>query len=112
MCLISCRSPRALSWGLATPAGSEEQWTMIHDGLLSLTVKDTRVGHQGMWMCIPGPVEGRDRHNEVIRSVSISKLRPNPSDFPGGPVAKNPPASVSDMGLIPGPGRFHVLRGN
>ncbi|XDA82749.1 hypothetical protein R6Z07F_012662 [Ovis aries] len=25
MCLISCRSPRALSWGLATPAGSEEQ---------------------------------------------------------------------------------------
>ena len=25
-------------------------------------------------------------------------------DFPGGPVVKNLPASVEDMGLIPGPG--------
>ena len=58
----------------------------------------------------PSPI--CSRHNEVIRSVSISQLRPNPPDFPGGPVAKNPPASVSDMGFIPGPGRFHVLRGN
>ena len=33
-------------------------------------------------------------------------------DPPGGPGVKNPPAIVRDRGLIPGPGRFHVLRGN
>ena len=26
-------------------------------------------------------------------------------DFPGGPVAKNPPANTGDMGFIPGLGR-------
>ena len=29
-------------------------------------------------------------------------------DFPGGPVVKNPSANAGDMGLIPGPGRFHM----
>ena len=33
-------------------------------------------------------------------------------DFPGGPLVQNPPANAGDMGLIPGPGRFHVLQGN
>ena len=33
-------------------------------------------------------------------------------DFLGGPVVKNPPANVGDMGLIPGSGRFHMLQGN
>ena len=28
-------------------------------------------------------------------------------DFPGGTVDKNPCANAGDMGLIPGPGRFH-----
>ena len=32
---------------------------------------------------------------------SVSSL-----DFPGGSVVKNPPASVEDTGLIPGPGRY------
>ena len=27
--------------------------------------------------------------------------------FPGDSVVKNPPASAGDMGLSPGPGRFH-----
>ena len=31
-------------------------------------------------------------------------------DFPGGSVDKNPPANAGDMGLIPGPGRSHVLQ--
>ena len=30
-------------------------------------------------------------------------------DFPGGTVDKNPPASAGDTGLIPDPGKFHVL---
>ena len=29
--------------------------------------------------------------------------------FPGGSVVKNPPANAGDMGLIPGPGRSHML---
>ena len=33
-------------------------------------------------------------------------------DFPGGPVINSQPANVGDTGLIPGPGRFHVLGGN
>ena len=33
-------------------------------------------------------------------------------DFPGGTVDKNLPAIAGKTGLIPGPGRFHTLRGN
>ena len=32
------------------------------------------------------------------------------SDFPGGPVVKNPPANTGDTGSIPGLGRFHMAR--
>ena len=31
-------------------------------------------------------------------------------DFPGGGVDKNPPAGAGDIGLIAGPGTFHVPR--
>ena len=34
------------------------------------------------------------------------------SDFPGGTVVKNPPATAGDMDLIPGPGRSHMPRSN
>ena len=34
------------------------------------------------------------------------------SDFPRGPVVKNPPANAGDMGSIPGPGRFHMMWSN
>ena len=36
----------------------------------------------------------------------------NNQDFPGGPVDKNPSANAGDMGSIPDPGRFHILRSN
>ena len=32
--------------------------------------------------------------------------------FPGGSVVKNLPANAGDMGLIPDPGRSHMLQGN
>ena len=32
--------------------------------------------------------------------------------FPGGSVVKNSPASAGDTGLIPDPGRSHVLQSN
>ena len=33
-------------------------------------------------------------------------------DFSGGPVVKNLHANAWDLGLIPGPGRSHVVWGN
>lgn len=33
-------------------------------------------------------------------------------NFPGGPMAKDPPANAGDLGLIPVPRRFHMPRGN
>ena len=33
-------------------------------------------------------------------------------DFPGHAVVKNPPCNAGDTSLIPGPGRFHMPRGN
>ena len=35
-----------------------------------------------------------------------------PWDFPGGPEVKNPPCNAGDMGLIPGPGKSHILQSN
>ena len=31
-------------------------------------------------------------------------------NFPGGPVVKNPLANAAEKGLIPGPGRPHMLQ--
>ena len=44
--------------------------------------------------------------NKKYRVKNINK------DFSGGPVVKNPPANVRDMGSIPGPGRCHMPQGN
>ena len=33
-------------------------------------------------------------------------------DFSGGTVVKNPPANAGDTGLIPGPGKSHMLQIN
>ena len=40
---------------------------------------------------------------------SLKKWR---QDVPGGPVVKNPPDNARNMGLVPGPGRPHMLQGN
>ena len=34
------------------------------------------------------------------------------SDFPGSPLVKNSPVNAEDTGLIPAPGRSHMLRSN
>lgn len=34
------------------------------------------------------------------------------ADFPGGAVGKNLSTKAEDTGAIPGPGRFHTLRGS
>ena len=41
-----------------------------------------------------------------LQEVALSR------DFPSGPVVKNVPVNAGDTGLIPGPGRSHIPRGN
>ena len=38
----------------------------------------------------------------------ILQLKIKKTDFRGGAVDKNPPGNEGDIGLIPGPGRFHM----
>ena len=46
-----------------------------------------------------------EKYNSAIKMNSLS-------DFPGGVVFKNPPASAGDTGSIPGPGRSHMPQSN
>ena len=50
--------------------------------------------------------------NRHIRTSKFTKLKEVCTDFPGGPVVKNPPANAGDMGSIPSSGRFHMPWGN
>ena len=47
-------------------------------------------------------MEAPKSYNLVTKKLKIT----------GGPVAKNLPANAGDIGLIPGPGRFHMPRGS
>ena len=49
--------------------------------------------------------DGEDR-------VLWNELRVSLGDFPDGTVVKNLSANAGDTGLIPDPGRSHMLRGN
>ena len=53
--------------------------------------------------------EHRSRH---LLEVSGSFKNPGDWDFPGGAVAKNPPANAGDTGSSPGLGRSHMMRSN
>ena len=47
--------------------------------------------------------------NLNIKNKTIKKWA---GGFPGGPVAKNPPANAADMCLVPGQGMSHMPWGN
>ena len=52
---------------------------------------------------------------DKMLSLSYNKRSANSNykkSFPGGPVVKSLPCNAGDTGLIPGPGRFHMLWGN
>ena len=49
---------------------------------------------------------------QMLSQPSISEINTTWSDFHGGAVVKNPPANAGDTGLIPGPGRSHMLWSN
>ena len=76
---------------------------------------------------VPGPIYFLPRLNRSLlasaggfRSLphgpfhpgSLLPQRRQAEHFPGGSVDKNPPAKAGDTGLIPRPGRFHMLRAN
>ena len=62
----------------------------------------------GIWW-----VEATDaaKHPAMHRKVPHNRVIPS-KNFPGGPVVKNPLANARDTGLIPGPGRSHLPRGD
>ena len=43
--------------------------------------------------------------------LSIQSIKTWSEDLPGGPAVGSPPASVGDTGLLPSPGRSHMLWG-
>ena len=48
-----------------------------------------------------------------LQNISTNKIiKMIIEGFPGGSVVKNPLADAGDMGLIPDPGRSHMLQGN
>ena len=42
----------------------------------------------------------------------VQKNKKKDEDFPGGPAVKNPPANAGEIGLILGPGIFHIPQSN
>ena len=55
-----------------------------------------------------GKTENIQQHGRFTLNHINNHIR----DFPGGTVVKNPPANAGDTGLIPSPGRPHMLRSN
>ena len=50
------------------------------------------------------------RHpRKLYWAYTLVSLKNQDGDFPGGPVVKTPPANAGNLGLLSGPGRFHML---
>ena len=54
------------------------------------------------------PFQDQTLENKVTETHSGSLTISVKGDSPGGPVVKNPPASVGNTGSIPGPGIVHM----
>ena len=52
------------------------------------------------------------RNQEMVAQMKYHLGKAVTQDFPGGSVVKNLHANAGGMGLIPGPGRFHMPQGN
>ena len=50
--------------------------------------------------------------NQRRRLLMGGRVEKLPQDSPGGPVVKNLPANAGDPGLIPEPGKSHMLQSN
>ena len=51
-----------------------------------------------------GRAHGQRAQVSQGKQIIITVKKPNQSDFPGGPVVKNPPCNAEGMDLIPGQG--------
>ena len=50
---------------------------------------------------------GNFKGNPVLTNCPSFKKKKKKSEFPGGPVVKNPRANAADVGSVPHLGRFH-----
>ena len=108
-----------------------QKWVFIHEELFLFQqnfTTDTKCGHGKRWMdsvtTTPrsdGPIwpMGFKAHQKVLSQLvrawklsNIYLLIEIMIDLPGGPMAKDPPVSAGDLGLILVPRRFHMPWGN
>ena len=75
--------------------------------ILCLLFFSVSISGSGGLLCVT--VSPRTPGTPLIILPGFKSLK---QDFRGGPGVKNPPASAGDAGLVPGPGRFHMLQGN
>ena len=52
------------------------------------------------------------RNEFKLPTVIIGLKKKVKENFPGGPLVKNPPANAGHIGLVPDPGRSHMLQSN
>ena len=94
-------------WGLAG-SGVGRQSLKNHRKLLGFLIPETT--HQLQYIDISCPPSLQIILFTFFKSRTL--IRIYQLGFPGGSVIKNLAASAVDTGLIPGPGRFHMLQSN
>ena len=85
-------------WLCVTP------WTVVHQVPMSLGFF-----RQESWSGLPCPLQ------EVFLTQGLNTFHPSLKvleGFPGAPVVKNLPCNARVAGVIPGPGRSHMMQGN
>ena len=65
----------------------------------------------GQWNRMENPEIDSSVNGYLIYGIGVI-LNHCHRNFPGGAVVKNLPANAGDIGLIPGPGRSHMLWSN
>ena len=63
-------------------------------------------------LTVPSVCNALPRHPEGLLPHLLRSSLGHLLDFPRGPVVENPLANAGNMGLTPGPGRFHMRPGS
>ena len=96
-------------WFIETTHSTTEKWTVlvVTNFPFSPKVVDKSLGLARM---LSSTYWVEFVTEETMGGISVKKYFP--WDFPGGPVVRNLPANVGNMGLSPGLGRFHMSQGS
>ena len=118
----------ARNWGF--PGGSEVKVSACNAGDVGSIPGWGRSPGEGngnplQYSCLENPMDGGAWWATLVHGVAKSQtrlsdftftffrnleIRSELRDFPGGPVVENLLANAGDTGLIPGPGRSHMLQ--